>query len=202
MWVLKLGGSLYASPHLPRWLEVIARYGAGRVVIVPGGGPFADGVRAAQQKWRFSDAAAHRMALLAMEQYAWMLIGMQPGLIAARTVAEIRNISSNKNIPVWLPSVMVAGNTAIAETWDVTSDSLAAWLATQLGATQLLLVKPELPAQSLSPEQLSTRGIVDQAFAQFVKGSTCEILLLPAAQHGVLEKMLQTEERLATRVAI
>ena len=63
MWVVKLGGSLAYSPELPHWLSALAHTDA---VIVPGGGPFADTVRDAQQIWRFDDATAHAMALLAI----------------------------------------------------------------------------------------------------------------------------------------
>ena len=65
--VVKLGGSFAFSKHLRDWIEALAAC-AGRVVIVPGGGPFADAVRSAQPRMGFDDAAAHHMALLAMEQ--------------------------------------------------------------------------------------------------------------------------------------
>ncbi|OZA05848.1 MAG: uridylate kinase, partial [Methylophilaceae bacterium 17-44-8] len=45
MWVIKLGGSLLGTDELQQWLSCIAEYGDGRVVIVPGGGVFADTVR-------------------------------------------------------------------------------------------------------------------------------------------------------------
>ena len=53
--VVKLGGSFAFSVHLRAWIEAIAAC-AGRVVIVPGGGPFADTVRAAQQEWDLTTA--------------------------------------------------------------------------------------------------------------------------------------------------
>ena len=45
--VVKLGGSLHASPALAHWLTALKRYPR-PLTIVPGGGPFADAVRAAQ----------------------------------------------------------------------------------------------------------------------------------------------------------
>ena len=41
MRVVKLGGSLSGAPELKAWLAALAG-AAGRVVLVPGGGPFAD----------------------------------------------------------------------------------------------------------------------------------------------------------------
>ena len=73
MWVVKLGGSLARSEALRGWLAVLARAGRGRAVVVPGGGRYADAVRAEQQRWGFDDSTAHSMALLAMDQYGHQL---------------------------------------------------------------------------------------------------------------------------------
>ena len=43
--VVKLGGSVVRSPELDAWLDALAK-GAGRIVVVPGGGALADEVRA------------------------------------------------------------------------------------------------------------------------------------------------------------
>ena len=78
MWVVKLGGSLQSFPGLRDWVRLIAEQGGGRVVLVPGGGQFADAVRAAQRTAGFDDRTAHGMALFAMEQYGLMLAALAP----------------------------------------------------------------------------------------------------------------------------
>src|ERR1700741_4474814 len=70
--VIKIGGSCAFSLDLRRWSAMVAACG-GRAVVVPGGGPFADAVRAAQQRMKFDDAAAHHMAMLGMEQFGHAL---------------------------------------------------------------------------------------------------------------------------------
>ena len=70
--VLKLGGSYAFSPFLKNWIDAVKDC-AGCVVLVPGGGPFADAVRAAQPRMGFDDRAAHEMAVLAMDQYGCAL---------------------------------------------------------------------------------------------------------------------------------
>lgn len=163
--IIKLGGSLAAAGTLRRWLAVILAQGGGCAVIVPGGGEFADSVRAAQTRWRFSDRTAHRMALLAMEQYALMLHELAPALRPCADEAQIGAALAAGGIALWLPSAMVEADPAIAESWDVTSDSLAAWLARRLGATRLVLVKSApAPAPPVSPERLAEFGLVDPAF--------------------------------------
>src|ERR1700681_3045121 len=87
--VVKLGGSHAFSPHLKDWLDAGARC-AGRVVLVPGGGPFSDAVRAAQPRMGFDDRAAHHMALLAMEQYGCALASLDTRLTLTGSLAAIR----------------------------------------------------------------------------------------------------------------
>ena len=108
------------SPDLAQWLSAVADAGGGRAVLVPGGGPFADAVRVAQRRQRFDDASAHRMALLAMEQYGLMLTGMQSGLVAADSSAAITRILASGRVPVWMPCAMVLGCPEIPPSWDVT----------------------------------------------------------------------------------
>jgi 5-(aminomethyl)-3-furanmethanol phosphate kinase len=166
--IVKLGGSLAAAGTLPRWLDVILAQGGGRAVIVPGGGAFADGVRAAQQRLRFSDRTAHRMALLAMQQYALLIEELAPSLRACADERQIAVALAAGSVALWLPCQMVEADPAIAESWDVTSDSLAAWLAGHVGATRLVLVKSApAPDTPLSPERLAALGLVDPAFPAY-----------------------------------
>lgn len=165
--VVKLGGSLHPAPELPDWLAALSAAG-GRAVLVPGGGPFADQVREAQARWRFHDRTAHRMALLAMEQYGLMLCGLEPGLIPAASREDMLAVLARGDTPVWLPSQLCLDNPEIPENWDVTSDSLAAWLAAHLDAEALALVKHAVPAGEWSAATLAREGLVDPAFPGFL----------------------------------
>ena len=163
--VVKLGGSLHDSPLLHDWLDALARAG-GRIVLVPGGGPFADAVRAAQGRLDFSDATAHRMALLAMEQYGLLLCDLNPGLRPAASPQAITEIVARGLTPVWLPSAMCRGVRDVPENWSVTSDSLAAWLAHHLGAEALALVKYG-KNDATDIQALVDSGRVDSHFPEF-----------------------------------
>ena len=191
MWVVKLGGSLAHTQELVSWLEVAARCGRGRVALVAGGGGFADQVRSAQDRWRFGDRAAHHMALLAMEQYALMLQDLRPGLVAVRTGEETLAALENADTPLWLPSRMVLDAPDVAPSWDVTSDSLAAWFAQKLGASHLVLVKSfPLKQPSMSAHSLREAGIVDRAFADYVKSNGLATRVLGRTDYDLFEKAL------------
>lgn len=198
MWVVKLGGSLLGTPELQSWLNVIARHGDGRVVIVPGGGVYADAVREAQRRADFSDIAAHRMALLAMEQYAFTLQALQPALVTAASELEISERSWQHRGIVWLPARMVLAEDDIPQSWEVTSDSLAAWLARKLSASRLILVKHETVRPDMPIDQLAAAGILDPAFCRFAQGLEDRIHVIGKAGFDIFEKML-TERPLPTR---
>lgn len=170
MIVLKLGGSLGKAEMLRPWLAVVAE-GGGRVVVVPGGGAFADRVRDEQRRLGFSDRAAHRMALLAMEQYAQILADWLPVFALCAGTEEISEALGRGAVPVWLPSRMALADRDIAESWDVTSDSLAAWLARRIRARRLVLVKSMPAPAALDPEELAEIGAVDRAFPTFFRAA-------------------------------
>ncbi|MBY6243280.1 aspartate kinase [Methylosinus sp. Sm6] len=139
--VAKLGGSLWTQPDALRgWLAALLRY-AGPLTIVPGGGPFADAVREAQAKLRFSDAAAHEMAIMGMEQYALALADLEPGLVMVSTPREAALAHRRGAAALWRPVAMTRSAPQIPASWDMTSDSLAAWHAREAGAEALLLIK-------------------------------------------------------------
>ena len=106
MWLVKLGGSLSYDPCIRTWLEALSTVGGGRVIIVPGGGPFADLVRDAQQHWEFDDEAAHRMALHAMQQNALLLAALCPALMPVESESDMRIVLSRGRTALWLPLAM------------------------------------------------------------------------------------------------
>ena len=85
---VKLGGSLLEAAELRPWLAALAVLPGAPRVVVPGGGPFADTVRDAQARLGFHDLAAHRMAILAMQQYGLMLQALEPRLGLAETSTD------------------------------------------------------------------------------------------------------------------
>jgi aspartokinase-like uncharacterized kinase len=178
MQIIKLGGSLSQSQDLLICLQRIKQKGQGRVVLVPGGGGFADQVRLAQQYWQFNDVIAHEMAILAMQQMALVFKGLQPDFILAASVAEIKQTLRQPALPIiWSPSIHELNQAGVAASWEITSDSLAAWLATQLEADELILVKAAA-VESNSLAHLSQQGVIDKAFMQFVANARFAIHIL------------------------
>ena len=107
MWVVKIGGSLLGSPELERWLDIFVKFSDGKIIIVPGGGVFADAVRKAQKISNMSDETAHKLALLAMDQFGHLLHSLNPKLATASTELEIDERTWQHRAIIWLPSHIV-----------------------------------------------------------------------------------------------
>lgn len=172
--VVKLGGSLLEASALPACLDAVERFG-GHTLIVPGGGLFAEQVRIAQRLWRFDDVAAHRMAILAMRQMALLFNSLKPDFVLFDTLAELGGLP---RVAIWSPRPDELDDAGIAAGWDVTSDSLAAWLAGQANADALLLVKSAAIDTDATLAELQQQGIVDAAFNRFAAPLRCPITVI------------------------
>lgn len=197
--VLKIGGSLLDSDTLTAWLKIVAQYGDGQVIIVPGGAVFADAVREAQQKTHISDNVAHRLALLAMDQFGLLMQGLVPDLVTASSELEIVECGWQHRGIVWLPSKMALADETIPQNWQVTSDSLSAWLANQLKAEHLILVKSKALdnyriTSNISVSQLSEDELLDAHFAKFIQQPTFKTWVINKADHEVFAHGFSAQE--------
>jgi len=162
--VIKLGGSLLESGQMFACLKHIVKANEPTVVVC-GGGDFANQVRTAQKKWHFDDVAAHEMAILAMQQTTVMCQNLQPEFVIASSVSEIKK----HRFVIWSPNIAELNAAQIPATWDITSDSLAAWLATKLKANELIVVKSCYVDAELTVEELREQCVVDSTFDEFVE---------------------------------
>ena len=166
--IVKLGGSTASGALMDVWIAALAG-SALPVVIVPGGGAFADQVRAMQKRMNFSDRTAHAMAILAMDQFGHVILDRDDRLVPARSLEEIEQaLAAGKN-PVWLPSAIAIPAPDIAASWDITSDSLAAWLAGKIDADALLLIKQSVDfSEHDDIAGLAARNILDAGFSSML----------------------------------
>lgn len=161
--IVKLGGSLLEAGRARPWLEALSAQPQ-PVVIVPGGGPFADQVRHSQPQLAFDDRAAHHMAVLAMAQTACVLQSWCPSWALGHTSAELDALTRQGRPALWCPTVLPD----TPASWDITSDSLAAWLAATLQAQRLVLVKSRA-ARGVTAAEWADEGLVDLAFVHYAQ---------------------------------
>jgi 5-(aminomethyl)-3-furanmethanol phosphate kinase len=105
------------------------------LLVVPGGAGFADAVREHDRRFGLPATTAHRMAILGMEQFGLLLSDLIPGAARCTDLAAPGEGRTAVLLPARLPL------DALPASWKVTSDSIAAWVAGQVGADRLVLVK-------------------------------------------------------------
>jgi 5-(aminomethyl)-3-furanmethanol phosphate kinase len=143
--VVKIGGGLAREAGdgaLRASCRAIGDAGARHpLLVVPGGGAFADAVRDHDSRFALRPATSHRMAILAMEQFGWLLSDLIPGAVRCADLAGARAATAGGHTAILLPAAVTAGD-QLPASWAVTSDSIAAWVAGAWQAARLVLVKP------------------------------------------------------------
>jgi len=142
--VIKIGGGLAAVPGaLDRVCRAVAVAGCDhRILVVPGGGRFADTVREFDRTIGVSPDAAHWMAILAMDQYAHVLADRIPGATLIEEAGALLQALNPSGVAVLAPSRWMRSANVLPHSWEVTSDSIAAFVAGALDAARLILIKP------------------------------------------------------------
>jgi 5-(aminomethyl)-3-furanmethanol phosphate kinase len=142
--VVKVGGALSGTPGaLDAVASALAASGRRhRLLVVPGGGPFADAVRAFEARHGLSPDAAHWMAILAMDQYAHVLAERIPGARLVDDPGALGAALGTAGVTVLAPYRWLRAADVLPHAWDATSDSAAAFVAGALDGARLVLIKP------------------------------------------------------------
>ncbi|HYK82048.1 MAG TPA: hypothetical protein VEU55_02805 [Gemmatimonadales bacterium] len=142
--VVKVGGGLLGrAGAFDLVIEALTAFRPGRrLVVIPGGGPFADAVRQMFRRVKIGEDAAHWMAVLGMDQYAYAVAARAPGGILVEDRGELQAALARGQLPVLAPYRWLKAADPLPHSFDVTSDSIAAWFAGALGARRVVLIKP------------------------------------------------------------
>jgi len=180
--IVKLGGSLYNRiPDLTPILIASKR----PLLIIPGGGPFADLVR----QVRVNNDAAHWMAIAAMEQYGWFISSF--GILTTDRMAMPMTTT------VFLPYRCLRLSDILPHTWDVTSDTISAWVAVSLHLDLLLLKSIDgIFINGILQEQITgpvESDIIDPCFIPFVIKNTVKTTIINGSKPERVEKYLNGE---------
>ena len=214
--VLKIGGSLSRGEHLRLLCQAIGRLGSRyRLLAVPGGGEYADLVRKHYRTYKLGETTAHRMALLAMEQYGYLLGDLLPGSSLVTDLPAAREQASLGRVPVLLPAGLFSQVDPLPHSWQVTSDSIAAWVAGAIGAPRLVLLKdvdglfsarpmpgePPTLIEEMTVEALAShQGGVDEYLRTVLTSLSLETWVINGGQPERLAELLATGCTLGTRV--
>jgi 5-(aminomethyl)-3-furanmethanol phosphate kinase len=141
--VIKVGGALLSiRDALPRALTALEHLSLQHsLLVIPGGGPFADTIRSLHETHALTPDDAHWMAILGMDQYAILLASRIRNAELVQRRWEIARAAARGRIPVLAPYRWLREADPLPHSWDVTSDSISAWVAAAIGARRLILIK-------------------------------------------------------------
>lgn len=168
--VVKVGGSLFDLPNLAdRMRQWLLRQSPAHHVLLAGGGPLADQVRQWHTLRPLEEAAAHWMCVDLLTVSAHFLHARLPKIPLIEDDRLLCQRVGRRDCTIFVPATWMRHGeprlpgTPLPQTWEVTSDSIAARLAIALGAKELVLMKSTLPEKSLDGgiRAFSAAGTVD-----------------------------------------
>jgi aspartokinase-like uncharacterized kinase len=177
------------------------------VLVVPGGAWFADAVRDADRRFELRATTSHRMAVIGMEQFGLLLSDLIPGAVrSTQPRADARGTT------VLLPAGLALDE--LPASWQVTSDSIAAWVAGQAGADRLVLVKEvdglfaQWPAQGDPIARMTAAELaalrpagVDEHLPTLLEAATFETWVISGRDPRRLTELLDRGTSVGTRIA-
>ena len=201
MMLFKLGGSLLNSGFMKIWIKFITNHFKGRAIIIPGGGLFANHIRAVQKDYNLENDIAHDMALYSMSQMGLLISSMDRiNLHFCSTKHEISRVIEDNKVPIigsfdFLKTRIGSSN----KDWSITSDSIALLISEELQLNTLLIVKSclcsfidsKIALNQIKVNKLVSLGILDASFSLNFQNSRTKVYLffrdqLPNASDTVL----------------
>jgi aspartokinase-like uncharacterized kinase len=178
------------------------------LLVVPGGAWFADAVREADRRFALPATTSHHMAVLGMEQFGWLLSELIPG--AGRCADPAR--APIGRTAVLLPAALPLEG--LPSAWEVTSDSIAAWVAGKAGAGRLVLVKEvdglfaQWPAQGDPIGRMTAAELgalrpagVDEHLPAVLERASFETWVISGRDPERLVELLERGATVGTRIA-
>jgi aspartokinase-like uncharacterized kinase len=174
--VVKVGGSLLDLPDLPARLEnFLADFSRPCPVVLVGGGDVVEQIRKWDRAYALGEEASHWIALQALTITAMVLERAAPILERVESRHDLPRVWGRKKVPLYdahrfIRDVDGHSREPLPRRWRVTSDSIAARMASELGAPEVILLKSVSLEDGLSMEEAARRGFVDPHFPAAAQG--------------------------------
>lgn len=181
--VCKVGGSLLDAGWAPDLVALLRRAAPGLgILAVPGGGRAADRIRARHLRGELDVTEAHWAAIRALDGNALRLAGgcgpELPVVTGPEAWGGPVRPGAGGRLAVLAPSPLLRAEDPLPHGWEVTSDSIAAWIADRCGASRLVLLKargdrspadPDGSTFRLSARRAADRGLVDRHLSSLLR---------------------------------
>jgi aspartokinase-like uncharacterized kinase len=166
--IIKIGGSLAKTPKILKKLckkiEEISK--DHKLCIVPGGSKFADIVRHIDLEYNLTVESAHKMAILGMDQYGFMLNDLISNSKQFRELKKYKRILEQKQTPIFLPAQHMFINDPLENSWNITSDSIAIYVSKKLEINNVIIITDVDGIFDQDPRKVSTSKIIEKLSAK------------------------------------
>lgn len=172
--LVKLGGSLLASPRLRDVVREIPRLIPDRsLIFTVGGGKIVDTIRRFDEHHQLGEESSHWLALEAIGVNEQLLLTLFDDWQLVRSLSQLNMAENNARIPLICTNCFFKWGERefgprLPHTWNTTSDSIAAWFAEIVGAEQLILTKSVDWIPGLTWQAAHQHDLIDATFSEIV----------------------------------
>ena len=173
-YLCKVGGSLFDWNGFPAQLQRFLNQLDHPVLLLAGGGEPADLVRLWDRLFHLGEQHAHHLAIESMSLTASLLARILPESCVVGDQGQLEAAIKNGQTPIlnaanWIDRLEADAKINLPHTWDITSDSIALWLAAEMEIEHLILLKSvDYPVQT-SLQMASHEGLIDIGFPDLFK---------------------------------
>lgn len=217
--MIKIGGSLAVHPNQLRSLmEKLGDFSKKKpIVIIPGGGEFADKVRDLDKRFSLKNTVSHRMAILAMDQFGLLLSDLTINTVLNYNYEHAKEASLLGKLSIFLPSQVMFAEDPLENSWKVTSDSIAFYIAYNIKAEKVIFVTdvdgiyPKDPKYQkdvslilkTSPDELIDLGIrtsVDSNLPHLIQKWPIDCIVVNGLYPDRVEAILEGKQTVSTYI--
>lgn len=162
--IIKIGGSLAKTPKILKKLckkiEEISK--DHEICVIPGGSKFADVIRQMDIDYELTNKSAHKMAILGMDQFGFVLSDLISNSVAFSELKEYKKILELKKTPIFLPAHYMLINDPLENSWSITSDSIAIYISKKLEVNNIIIITDVDGIFDQDPRKVSTSKIIEK----------------------------------------
>jgi aspartokinase-like uncharacterized kinase len=184
--VIKVGGNILLNhiDSIKPLFHIMFEQGKHlRLVVIPGGGTLANEVRRMHKEYNLSDSTSHFMALLALDQNAFMINQFLEGSRVVFDPSDARRTTKGHRVAILAPFRLMLNRDPLPHSWNVTSDSIAGYVAKSIGAEKLILLKDVDGIFTEDPKEVKDASFIEKVTAseliETMKKTTCIDKMLP-----------------------
>jgi aspartokinase-like uncharacterized kinase len=188
--VIKVGGNILLNHRdsIKPLFSTIFELGKNlRLIVTPGGGSLADEVRRMHKECNLSDSTAHFMAILAIDQNAFMINQFLEGSRVVFDLSDAKRTTKGHRVAVLAPFRLMFNRDPLPHSWNVTSDSIAGYIAKSVRAEKLILLKDVDGMYTDDPKKVNDASLIEKVTAS----ELVETMTKPTCIDKMLPKVLR-----------